>query len=150
MSTAAACPICGHPSAHDQSQVLLAVCDVLVIKALESMGKWILRVGGRSRFGEAAALGVPLYQAHTRWAIESDLIVAKALRGAWDVIPAMLDHHGCCDISSAIVTTMLDEYVHDLVLTGSPHTLAELHYRFETRLGLPVYQILREASHAPA
>jgi hypothetical protein len=34
---------------------------------------------------------------------------------------------------------MLDEYVHDLVITGTPHSLGELHYRFENRLGLQVY-----------
>ena len=34
---------------------------------------------------------------------------------------------------------MLDEYVHDLVITGTPHGTPELQYRFETRLGLPVY-----------
>jgi hypothetical protein len=55
------------------------------------------------------------------------------------VVPAMLDAHGCCGITSRQVTTMLDGYVHDLVITGTEHTMPNLQYRFESRLGLPVF-----------
>jgi hypothetical protein len=121
---------------------LLAVCDVLVVKALESMGKWLLRVGGRSRMGEFAASGLPLHKVHTRWQ-DNDDIVSRALRGAWDVVPAMLDDHGCCGVTSREVTAMLDDYVHDLVVSGTEHSVAELRYRFETRLGLVAYDLVR-------
>jgi hypothetical protein len=119
--------------------VLLAVCDVLCVKALETMGKWILRVE-RRRYGEAQLTGLPLHQAHTRWPVTDD-IVDKALRGAWDVIPAMLSEHGCCGVTAEQVTSMLDSYVHDLAITGTPHSIAELYYRFCTALGPPVYVV---------
>lgn len=131
------CPVCGAISLAPESQVsaLLAVADVLCLKALEAMGKWIVRQE-RSRFRAKGTR--PWYVMHTLWQPD-DATVTKALRGAWDVVPAMLDTHGCCGITSRQVTVMLDSYVHDLVITGSPHSLEELRYRFESRLGLPVY-----------
>jgi hypothetical protein len=134
------CPCCGAADGAVASPVLLAVCDVLCVKALETMGKWIVRAD-RARFHEISLAGLPLHQAHTRWQV-TDLIVDKALRGAWDVIPAMLSSHGCCGVTADDVTACLNEYVHDLAITGTPHALAELHYRFETRLHLPVVVVL--------
>lgn len=131
------CPVCGAYSMTQDAQAsaLLAVCDVLVVKALETMGKWIVRAE-RSRF---RSLGTrPWYVAHTLWQPD-DVVVTKALRGAWDVVPAMLDNHGCCDVTSRQVVAMLDSYVHDLVITGTSHTIIELAYRFTGTLGLPVY-----------
>lgn len=136
-SLPSACPVCGAYSlAPDaQASALLAVCDVLTVKALETMGKWIVRQS-RERY---RTLGTrPYHLAHTLWQPD-EATVSKALRSAWDVVPAMLDTHGCCDITSIQVTRMLDSYVHDLAVTGTAHTLAELHYRFVSRLGLPVY-----------
>lgn len=113
---------------------LLAVCDVLVVKALETMGKRIVRAE-RSRF---RAIGTrPWHEAHTIWP-PAEGEVTKALKGAWDVVPAMLDSHGCCGVTSRQVQEMLDGYVHDLAITGQRHTLGELNYRFVTRLSLPV------------
>jgi len=140
------CAVCGHPSNHDQSTVLLAVCDVLCIKALEALGGRILRAE-RARYAEWGPTHRELV--HTHWPAPADALVAKALRGAWDVVPAMLAHHGCCGVTADQVTKVLDDYVHDLAITGSPHTLAELHYRFETRLNLPVYLVIREADGVP-
>lgn len=130
------CPFCGAYSlaAHEHDVMLLAVCDVLVLKALEAMGKWIVRAD-RSRF---KALGErPFHVAHTLWTT-SDLTVDKALRGAWDVVPAMLATHGYCDLRAEDVSKVLDDYVHDLVVSGTAHTLDELAYRFRTRLSMPV------------
>ena len=138
------CPVCGAYSLtqDNQASALLAVCDVLVVKALETMGKWIVRAE-RSRY---RGLGTrPWYVAHTLWQ-PTDEVVTKALRGAWDVVPAMLDNHGCCDVTSRQVAEMLDSYVHDLVITGTRHGIGELAYRFTVGLGLPVY--LRETSNA--
>lgn len=131
------CPVCGAISLAPETSrsTLLAVCDVLVLKALEKMGNYIVRAE-RSRhrvFGTR-----PAYLAHTLWA-PTDEIVTKALKGAWDVVPALLDIHGCCGVTSRQVTVMLDEYVHDLAITGTEHTSDDLMYRFETRLGLPVF-----------
>jgi len=139
-----ACLVCGADSVPDQdlASSLLAVCDVLVFKALETMGKWIVRAD-RSRF---AALGQrPFYLAHTLWQPD-DAICSRALKGAWDVVPAMLDQHGCCGVTSLAVIGMLDGYVHDLVITGTPHSIDHLYYRFEVHLQLPVPR--REALHA--
>ena len=131
------CPVCGAYSLapEGQASTLLAVCDVLVMKALETMGKYILRTE-RSRYN--ALGGRPFHVAHTVWP-PTDAIVDKALRGAWDVVPPLLATHGCCDVTAVQVTRMLDDYVHDLVITGTPHANDDLRYRFVTRLGLPVF-----------
>lgn len=131
------CPCCGGvtiaPSTH--RAVLLAVCDVLATKALERIGSRLLRVG-RERY--ALGRDRPRHTIHTIWP-ESDDRVSTALRGAWDVVPALLLEHGCGDVTPRQVEAMLDEYVHDLVVSGLPHDPAELRYRFETRLGLTLY-----------
>lgn len=143
--SAAPCPLCGaYALTHEsQSASLLAVCDVLVLKALEHMGKWIVRAE-RSRY--RALDGKPFHLAHTFWQPD-DATVDKALKDAWLVVPAMLDTYGCCDVTSRQVTDMLDSYVHDLVITGTRHSIADLHYRFERYLGLPVY-LAPELAHA--
>jgi hypothetical protein len=136
------CPVCGASSLTPEREMgsLLAVCDVLVVKALEQVGRRIVR-DERSRF---RTLGTrPWHVVHTIWS-PADGEVTKILKGAWDVVPAMLDAHGCCGVTSVQVTAMLDDYVHDLVITGTFHTLTELNYRFDSRLGLPT----REVVHA--
>lgn len=131
------CPVCGAYSlAPDvETSALLAVCDVLTVKALEKLGNYIIRAS-RERF---RLIGTrPLHTAHTLWRASDDM-TSKALKGAWDVVPVLLDVHGCCDVTSVQVVEMLDQYVHDLAITGVPHTLADLEYRFTSRLGLPVF-----------
>jgi hypothetical protein len=143
-----ACPVCGAYSLapEGQSSALLAVCDVLVLKALETMGKWIVRAD-RSRY---RALGTrPYWIAHTMWQ-PTDATVTKALKGAWDVVPAMLPDHGCCDVTPVQITRLLDLYVHDLAITGTEHALPELAYRFTAHLGLPVYLRVEEPVHVTA
>lgn len=138
------CPLCGGVTIAPATQrsTLLAVCDVLVHKALERLGNAIVRGGGASRSERPvrrAKFGSrPLHTAHTEWPAPEEVVV-RILHGAWDVVPALLDVHGCCDITATQVTRMLDEYVRDLAITGLPHRLPELQYRFESRLGLPVY-----------
>lgn len=112
---------------------LLAVCDILVFKALETLGKWIVRAD-RSRF--KVINGHPWHIAHTAWRAD-DKTVDRALKGAWDVVPAMMDGHGFATPSAKVVE-MLDSYVHDLAVTGTGHSLGQLAYRFESRLGLSV------------
>lgn len=131
------CPCCGAYSLSPDSDTtaLFAVCEVLTVKSLEQMGKWIVRAE-RSRF---RALGTrPFYVAHTLWPPE-EATVRKALRNAWDVVPALLAVHGThCGVTPRQVTTMLDEYVRDLVITGTEHKQDELAYRFGDRLGIPL------------
>lgn len=120
--------------------MLVAVCDVLCFKALEKAGNYIVRAE-RSRhrvFGSR-----PKYEAHTVWPV-TDVLIEKALNGAWDVVPALLDVYGCCGVTAVQVTDMLSAYIHDLAITGTPHSLDQLEYRFETVLGFP---IVREVVH---
>ena len=132
------CPCCGAYSLAPDTQttILVAVCDVLVVKALERVGSFILRGPDRKRYD--AAEGVPRHSIHTVWRAPDEL-TARALRGAWDVVPALLDSHGCCDVQSEDVIAVLDAYVHDMVVTGTEHTVrgdGGLEYRFTTILGL--------------
>lgn len=140
------CPVCGAYSLAPEREVstLLAVSDVLVYKALESMGKSILR-SSRGRFKMLGSR--PVHEAHTVWQAD-DSTVDKVLKRAWDVVPALLDTHGCCGVTSLQVTQTLDDYVHDLVVTGTAHTLDELSYRYTSRLGLPVYDHRHQPHHA--
>lgn len=133
---ASSCPVCGAYSgaALARPPALLAVCDVLVVRALETVGKHIVR-SERSRFSQMQ--GRPWHTAHLMWRPEESR-VTKALHGAWDVVPAMLDNHGCCGVTTLEVTKMLDEYVRELLYTGQPHQLTILRGRFEERLGLTV------------
>ena len=128
------CPCCGAYSLAPDRQIstLLTVSDVLVHKALETMGKYIVRAE-RSRFKTLGSK--PFYLAHTLWQAD-DHTVDKALKNAWDVVPPLLDVHGCCGVTSLQVTKMLDEYVHDLVVSGTEHQMDDLSYRFQSRLGL--------------
>lgn len=135
-TTPTPCPCCGAYTGATLavSSPLLAVCDVLVIRALEVAGKRIVR-GERSRF---RVLGTrPWHVAHTIWRPDQSH-VNKSLQNAWDVIPALLDTHGCCGVTSRQITDMLDRYTSDLLLTGTPHNLTDLRYRFSTVLGIQV------------
>jgi hypothetical protein len=133
-----ACPLCGayggDGATLQQAPALLAVCDVLVVRALELVGKHIVRLE-RGRFSRMR--NRPWHEAHTLWKPRADM-VDKALKGAWDVIPAMLDNHGCCGVTSRQVQEMMDSYVKDLLVTGKAHNLTDLRYRFESRLGIPL------------
>lgn len=101
---------------------LVAVVDVLVVKALESVGKRIVRAD-RARFN--ALKGRPFHEAHVLW--PTDIItVGKATKGAWDVVPALLDNHGCPGVESGRVVTLLDAYVSQVATHGAPHRLDRL------------------------
>ena len=112
-------------TAHGQgvdATALVAVVDVLVVKALESVGKRIVRAD-RARFN--ALKGRPFHEAHVLW--PTDIItVSKATKGAWDVVPALLDNHGCPGVESGRVVTLLDAYVSQVATHGVPHRLDRL------------------------
>jgi len=131
------CPVCGAYSITQEgnASALLAVCDVLVIKALEHLGMKMVR-RSRERFHQLGDR--PFFVAHILFP-PSDGDVAKVTRGAWDIVPPLMQTHGCCEVTAIQVTQMLDEYVHDLAITGTAHSIMELAYRFRTRLGLPVW-----------
>lgn len=135
------CPMCSAYSLtpNHQRSTLIAVCDVLVLKSLELIGKRIVRAS-RDRFRLKGTR--PWHIMHTLWQPDDEM-VSKSLKGAWDVVPALIDAHGCCGVTAIQVSWMLDSYVHDLVITGTPHSLDELHFRFENKLNLPI-----EVQHA--
>lgn len=112
-------------TAHGQdvdATALVAVVDVLVVKALEAVGKRIVRAD-RARFN--ALKGRPFHEAHVLW--PTDIVtVSKATKGAWDVVPALLDNHGCPGVESGRVVTLLDAYVSQVATHGVPHRLDRL------------------------
>lgn len=138
--TVSPCPCCGAYTAASlalaQPPALLAVCDVLVVKALEKVGKMLARNGGNRHRVKVAAT-TPWHLIHTTIQ-PTARDIDKGLHGAWDVIPAMLANHGCCDVTSLQVERMVDSYARDLLITGTPHQLSELRYRFERFLGVPL------------
>lgn len=113
---------------------LLAVCNVLVISALKTLGKRIVRAD-RHRF--SCKGNRPWHTCHTVWPPD-DVMVSKALHEAWDVVPALLAAHGVCDVMPRQITALLDGYVHDLAVTGTLHTLPRLVERLRGA-DLPVY-----------
>lgn len=138
------CPMCGAISLipDSDSSALMAVSDVLVVKALESLGKYVVRAE-RSRF---RVLGTrPWHVAHTLWQPD-DAMVSKALKGAWDVVPALMGTYGCCGVTAVQVTDLLDSYVHDLAITGTPHDRYEMQGRFSRHLGVSFDGIHLDAS----
>ena len=112
-------------TAHGQdvdATALVAVVDVLVVKALESVGKRIVRAD-RARFNTLK--GRPFHEAHVLW--PTDIVtVSKATKGAWDVVPALIDNHGCPGVDSGRVVTLLDAYVTQVATHGVPHRLDRL------------------------
>jgi hypothetical protein len=109
-------------------ETLMAVSDVLVLKALEAMGKRIVRAD-RSRFREIAMDGRHFTTAHMMWPpAESE--VDKVLASAWDVVPAVVAPYS---MALALIS-VLDSYVRDLVITGTEHTCSELAYRLDRYL----------------
>lgn len=134
--TATPCPLCGSYKGTTlaQSSALLAVADVLVIKALEVVGKRLVRVD-RSRHKRRGTR--PMHEVHAIWTPDPSMM-DKGLSGAWDVIPAMLTAHGCCGVTADEVQAMVDRYVRDLLITGTLHNLDDLRYRFEAYLHIPM------------
>lgn len=97
---------------------LLAACDALVLKALESVGKRLVR-SDRARY---RVLGTrPFHEAHCLWPAPPD-VVSKALRSAWDVVPSL------CSRTDLIpnLTIVLDMYVKVVVTRQEPHDSADL------------------------
>jgi hypothetical protein len=96
----------------------VAACDALVLKALESVGKRLVR-SDRARH---RALGArPFHEAHCLWPAPTSL-VDKALRSAWDVVPSLCSH--AHDIPN--LTSILDMYVKVVVDSQKPHDCNDL------------------------
>lgn len=97
---------------------LVAACDALVLKALESVGKRLVRYD-RARY---RVLGTrPFHEAHCLWPAPASL-VDKALCSAWDVVPSLCMH--VPDIPN--LTSVLDMYVKAVVDSQKPHDCNDL------------------------
>ena len=97
---------------------LVAACDALVLKALEAVGKRLVR-SDRARY---RVLGTrPFHEAHCLWEAPDDL-VSKALRSAWDVVPSLCMH--VPDIPN--LTSVLDMYVKAVIQDQKPHDVNDL------------------------
>ncbi len=135
-SPVAPCPACGAWSlpALAERSALLEVCNVLVVTALASLGRKIVRQP-RSRFKEFN--GRPWHVAHTQWRPDVK-DVDRTLDSAWDVLPALLSARraDALGISAEQVVTCLDEYVRLLLERGLEHEPSSLRYWLSNRLGL--------------
>lgn len=130
----APCPVCGTLTGLmlAERSALLAVADVLVYRSLEVVGKRIVRAE-RRRF---KLLGTrPWHEAHTLW-VPDLATVDKSLKGAWDVVPALLSAHGACGSTPVNITHVLDQYVRALLAKGRYHTVRELRQWLESELGI--------------
>lgn len=115
---------------------LVAACDVLVLRALELVGKRIARET-RDRHARLRESGRPFHEAHLLWQAD-ETTIDKGLASAWDSCDVILIEHGCCGATPSQVTQILDRYVRDLLLTGTGHAVEELRYRLGAYLGVPV------------
>lgn len=140
------CPVCGAVSIapSEQRSTLLAVSDLLVSKVLAKLGKDATR---RRREAYADLIGVAPHLRHVVVAI-APARVDWALVGAWDVIPVLFPGDGVGGASSRLICALLDGYVHELVQRQAPHSTAALQRRFFDQLGLPVYDLEHDLTHA--
>jgi hypothetical protein len=104
---------------------LAAACDVLVLRALELIGKRIVRVE-RSRFNKMGTLA--FHEVHVLWQPDNDML-DKSLAGAWDLLPQVMHNHARHDINVHEVRLALDRYVRDLIQMKRTHDVDELRYR---------------------
>jgi hypothetical protein len=139
------------PSELVAAESVVAACDVLVLRALELVGKRIGRgadVGkgftqgralrrdeGRYRYRRMMEEGRAWHEAHLLWRPDA-ITIDRGLEHAWDAVPVVLAEHGCCGATPGQLTLILDRYVRDLLLTGTGHAVVELRYRLAPFLGV--------------
>lgn len=135
-SPVAPCPACGAWSlpALAERSALLDVCDVLVIKALDALGRKIVRQP-RSRFKEFG--GRPWHLAHTVWRPDPK-DVDRTLDTAWDVLPALLSTRRAeaLGVSVEVLTHCLDEYIRLLLERSLEHDVVSLRYWLMAKVDL--------------
>ena len=129
------CPACGAYALDPgvRSTVLFEVANVLVLQALTSLGRRIVRAE-RGRFTMAS--DAPRYLMHTVWVPDANLVTG-ALGGAWEIVPAVLAAE-VLDLPASSVVAALDDYTRGLALSGRAHDRADLAAVFADVLGLPV------------
>lgn len=103
---------------------LLAACDVMVLRALELVGKRIVRVD-RSRYSRLN--GRAFHEAHLVWQPDEEML-DKALANAWGQVVQVVRDHSSTDVDPRWVVLALDRYVRDLVHAMRPHEVQHLRY----------------------
>jgi hypothetical protein len=103
---------------------LVAACDVLVLRALELVGKRIVRAE-RSRFGRMG--DKPFHEAHVEWQPDAEML-DKSLASAWTFLPQVVSTHAMPHVSPKQVELVLDRYVRDLVQQSRGHDVQDLRY----------------------
>lgn len=126
------CPSCGREP-ETPADPMVAACDMLVLRALELVGK---RIVTRARRGRWEQTNLPWYHAHILWQADAAQVEA-ALGDAWTSIPIVIEEHGCCGATVPELTAVLDRYVRDLVQMKMGHDVTELRYRLGAYLGVP-------------
>jgi hypothetical protein len=109
---------------------LVGAADVLVLRALELVGKRIVRVD-RSRY--ARLEGRQFHEAHLLWRPDAQML-DRALTAAWTFVPQIVTDHARDEVATEQVVLTLDRYVRDLCLSQRGHDLAELCYRLRAFL----------------
>lgn len=132
------CPVCGGLTVAPavQRSTLLAVSNVLVLKALDKLGNYLIRRGERSLYSRFGSIPRSEVYLHVR---PTTVQVDRALQGAWDVIPAQLADFGCSGVTARQVQAMLTDYIHHLADAGLRHDVDLLRRCFVDQLGLPIY-----------
>lgn len=106
------------------AQVLVAACDMLVLRALELIGKRVVR-DDRSRFLTLQATGRAWFEAYTIWAPEPAQVDA-ALSTAWANCDRIVAFYGHWGYTETTLKSALDGYVRQLVEYSHPHNRGAL------------------------
>jgi len=104
---------------------LLAACDVLVLRALELVGKRIVRKD-RSRY--LRLNGRPWHEAHCMWQCDTQTM-ETALSGAWTFLPHIVQTYTCGTVTVAQLQTVLDRYLRELIYSQRGHSREDMAYR---------------------
>lgn len=111
----------------DLCDQLVAVCDVLVLRALELLGKRIVRQD-RSRYRRLGDR--PWHEAHCLW--QPDRATEdQAFRDAWTMLPDLLKRYPCGNVRPAELAAILDRHARELVRAQRSHDGYELVYRLD-------------------
>jgi len=118
------CSSCGRG---EDDRGLIGACDVMVMRALELIGKRIVRID-RSRY--ARLEGRPFHQAYLLWQPDAEQL-EKSLAGAWDYLPQIIDDHADSHVTGSQLALLLDRYVRDLIQARRGHDVDELRFRMK-------------------
>lgn len=134
------CPLCGATEIAPvpaELSTLLSVSDVLVLNALENLGRRIVREH-RGRFSELRDR--PFHIAHTVWK-PTPILMARIIDKAWDIIPALLSLRGRNASEVQKIKKLLTEYILELSANQEPHTLDKLALKFSKEFGLELREV---------